>query len=72
VSTVYDRERVLQSRLNAFIQEQLRLPASDYYSPLNARSLGELKSVRDINNIFTLKAWDVQRHGLRGSEGFEF
>ena len=52
----YDREQALKSRLNAFMQERLGLPADDYYSKLDQRALAELKSVlSDINNIFTLK-----------------
>jgi hypothetical protein len=78
VNALYDREQTLRSRLNAFLQERLSLPARDYYAALDQHSLAELKSVlSDINNIFTLKVcvgfvqWladklnlseDVQRH----------
>ena len=56
MNTIYDRERTLRGRLNTFIEEQLGLPAKDYYSQLDQKALGELKSVlSDINNIFTLK-----------------
>ena len=56
MSTIYNREKVLQSRLNTFIQERFDLPKEDYYSRLNQNSLGELKSVlNDINSIFTLR-----------------
>jgi hypothetical protein len=56
VSTAYNRERALQSRFNAFIEAQPRLPPEDYYSRLDQQSLGELKSIVSIvNNILTLK-----------------
>jgi hypothetical protein len=56
LSAVYDRERVLRSRLNAFIHNRFALPADDYYARLDHQSLAELKSVlSDINNIFTLR-----------------
>lgn len=56
VDIIYDREQTLKSRLNAFMQERLHLPANDYYSRLDQHALAELKSVlSDINNIFTLK-----------------
>ncbi len=56
VSVGYDREEALRSRLNAFMQTRLHLPAQDYYSQLDQQALAELKSVlSDINNIFTLK-----------------
>ena len=56
MDNIYDRERMLRARLNAFMQERLRLPANDYYGQLDMETLGELKSVlSDINNIFTLK-----------------
>ena len=52
----YDREEALRSRLNAFMQRRLHLPAQDYYSRLDQQALTELKSILgDINNIFTLK-----------------
>ncbi len=53
---VYDRERLLASRLNDFLHEGLGLPAKDYYSSLDEHAFSGLKSVlSDINNIFTLK-----------------
>lgn len=54
--TAYDRERALQTRLNAFLSAKLGLPPNDYYSRLDGESLAGLKALlADINNIFTFK-----------------
>jgi len=56
MTTVYDREKELQLRLNSFIEQNLELPKDDYYSRLGLDCFLRLKSVlSDINNIFTLK-----------------
>lgn len=53
---IYDRERVLQERLNAFLHKRFALPQRDYYSRLDQNGLSELKVLlSDINNIFTMK-----------------
>lgn len=52
----YNREKVLQERLNSFFITEFSLPESDYYSNLSAKGLIGLKSVlSDINNILTMK-----------------
>lgn len=54
--SAYDRERALQSRLNAFLHKNFGLPEQDYYSQLDRKALAGLKSLlSDINNIFTMK-----------------
>lgn len=53
---VYDRERALRARLNAFLIDKFGLPTNDYYSKLDRGALAGLKAVLgDINNIFTLR-----------------
>ena len=56
MADVYDRDSELQSRLNAFLADDLGLPSVDYYSRLDLAGFLKMKSVlSDINNILTLK-----------------
>lgn len=56
MADIYNRDSELQSRLNAFLADDLGLPKADYYSRLDLNGYLNIKSVlSDINNILTLK-----------------
>lgn len=52
----YDREQSLHGRLNAFLEDILGLPGTDYTERLDLASLLTFKSaLSDINNLITVK-----------------
>lgn len=52
----YNRENILQERLNSFFETELGLSKGNYYSRLSVKGFLGLKAVlSDINNILTMK-----------------